>query len=69
MVELEGSKGLFVTRKSRRMCSVWSVSLRLSVLNGFRGRFVPKEALLGHQNARFWEGTSLLGAPTPGRHC
>ena len=35
----KGNKGLFVMRKSSRMCSVATISLRLAVLNGFEGRF------------------------------
>ena len=46
-MELEGNKGLFVMGMPRRMCSVATVSLRLAVLNGFRGRFGPKKAVLG----------------------
>ena len=44
------------------------VSLRLSILNEFRDCFGPKKAVLGAHNAQFWEGTSQLGAPGPGRH-
>ena len=32
------------------------------------GQFWAKKGCFGAQNAQFWEGTSLLGAPTPGRH-
>ena len=44
-----GHKGLFVTRKSRCTWSVGTVSLRLSIFNGFQGRFGPKKAVLGHK--------------------
>ena len=37
------------------------------VCNGAR-RFGPKKGLFGAQNAQFWEGTSRLGASTPGHH-
>ena len=30
--------------------------------------FLAKKDCFGSQNARFWEGTSRLGAPAPGRH-
>ena len=32
------------------------------------GPFWPKKGCFGAQNAQFWEGTSRLGAPAPGRH-
>ena len=30
--------------------------------------FWAKKGYFGAPNAQFWEGTSQLGAPTPGRH-
>ena len=30
--------------------------------------FWDKNGWFGAQNAQFWEGTSRLGAPSPGRH-
>ena len=68
IVELEGKKGLLGTGQSGRMWSVGTVCLRLAVLSGFRGWFGPKKGCFGAQNAQFWEGTSRLGAPAPGRH-
>ena len=32
------------------------------------GPFWAKKGFFGAQNAQFWEGTSRLGAPAPGRH-
>ena len=64
IVESEGNKGLFVTRKSRRTWSVATVSLHLAVLTGFRGHFGQKKAVFGAQNVQFWEGTSRR--PRPG---
>ena len=46
-MELEGRKELVDTGKSRRPCSVPTVSLRLAVLNVFEGFFGPKMAVLG----------------------
>ena len=48
-MELEGRKGLVDTGKSSRMCSVPTVSLRLAVLNVFRGFFGPKMAVFGRK--------------------
>ena len=48
IVELEGNNELFVTGQSRRPCSVATACLRVAVLTGFRGRFEPKKAVLGH---------------------
>ena len=66
IVDLEGNKGCFVTRESRRTCIVRTVFLRLSVLTGFRRRFGPKKRCFGAQNVLFCEGPSRLGAPSPG---
>ena len=44
-MELEGYKELIDTGKSSRTCSVPIVSLRLAVLNAFRGFFGPKMAV------------------------
>ena len=44
---LEGRKELVDTGKSSRTCSVLTVSLRLTVLNVFRGVFGPKMAHFG----------------------
>ena len=57
IVELEGSKGLLVARQSRHTWSVATVSLCLSILIGYEGRFVPKNAVLVAQNVQFWVGT------------
>ena len=46
-MELEGRKQLVDTKKSSRMCSVPTVSLRLAVLNVFQGFFGPKMAVFG----------------------
>ena len=52
-MELEGKKGLLVTGRSRRTCSIGTVGLRLAVLTGFRGRFGPKKVVLGHKMRNF----------------
>ena len=46
-MELEGRKELVDTGKSSRTCSVPTVSLRLAVLNVFRGFIAPKMAIFG----------------------
>ena len=46
-MELEGRKELVDTGKSSRTWSVPAVSLRLAVLNVFRGCFGPKMAIFG----------------------
>ena len=46
-MELEGRKGLVDTGKSSRTWSVPSVSLRLAVLNVFKGFFGPKMGVFG----------------------
>ena len=46
-MELEGRKELVDTGRSRRRCSVPTVSLRLAVLNVFQGFFGPKMAVFG----------------------
>ena len=46
-MELEGRKELIDTGKSSRTCGVPTVSLRLAVLNVFRGFFGPKMAAFG----------------------
>ena len=47
IMELEGRKELVDTGKSSCTCSVRTVSLRLAVLNAFRGFFGPKMAVFG----------------------
>ena len=34
----------------------------------FSEPFLAKKGCFGAENAQFWEGTSLFGAPAPGRH-
>ena len=46
-MELEGRKGLVGTGKSSRTCNVPTVSLRLAVLNVFKGFLSPKMAVFG----------------------
>ena len=46
-MELEGGKELVDIGKSSRTCRVATVSLRLAVLNVFRGFFGPKMAVFG----------------------
>ena len=64
ILEVEGNKGLFVTRKSRRTCSVVTVCLLLAVFSGFWGRFGPKRADLGHKMSNFGRAPPDL-APVP----
>ena len=46
-MELEGRKELVGTGKSSRTCNVPTVSLRLAVLNVFKGFFGPKMDVFG----------------------
>ena len=64
IAELEGNKGLLVTRKSGRTCSVETVSLPLAVLAGFQSRFGPKKAFWGHKMCSFGKAPPDL-APLP----
>ena len=64
IVELEGKKVLLVMGQSRRTCSVATTCLRLAVLTGFRGRFGPKKAVLGHEMRSFGRAPPDL-APLP----
>ena len=66
IVELEGMKGLLVTGQLRRTCSVRTVCLRLAVLTGFRGRFGPKMAVLGHKLRSFGRPHPDLAPPPRG---
>ena len=65
-MELEGKKGLLVTGQLRRTCSVGTVCLRLAVLTGFRGRFGPKKAVLGHKMRTFGRAPPELVPPPRG---
>ena len=65
-MELEGNKGLLVTGQSRRTWSVATVSLPLAILSGFRGRFGPKKAVLGHKMSRFGRAPPDLPHPPRG---
>ena len=64
IVELEGTKGPLVTRKSSRTCSVAAVCLCLAVLNEFQGCFGRKMAVFGPKLRRFGRAPTDL-APTP----
>ena len=64
MVELKGTRGLFDTVKSSRMCSVATISLRLGVSPGFGGCFGRKMAVFGPKLRRFGRAPTDL-APTP----
>ena len=66
IVELEGNKGPFVTRESRRTCNVATVSPHLAVLNGFWGRLGPEKAVLGHKMRSFGRGPPALAPPPRG---
>ena len=63
-MELKGTRGLFDTVKSSRMCSVATVSLCLGVLPGFWGSFGRKMAVFGPKLRRFGRAPPDL-APTP----
>ena len=64
IVELKGTRGLFDTVKSSRMCSVATVSLRLGVLPGFWGFFGRKMAVFGPKLHKCGRAPPNL-APTP----
>ena len=63
IVQLEGDKGLFVTGQLRCTWSVSTISLLLSVLTGFQGRFGPKKAVLGHNLRSFGRAPPDLAPP------
>ena len=68
IVELEGTKGPLVTRKSS--CT-WSVESRVPSFGCFEpllGLFWAKNGCFWPKAAQIWEGTSRLGATAPGRH-
>ena len=65
IAELEGNKGLFVTRKSGHTCSAQTVSLPLAVLTWFRGHFGPKKAVLRRKMRSSAKAPPNL-APPPG---
>ena len=64
-MELEGRKELIDTRKSSRTWRVPAVSLRLAVLNVFRGFFSPKLAIFGPKLQFFKIEVRHLGIPFP----
>ena len=63
IVELNGTRGLFDTVRSSRMCSLATVSLRLGVLPGFGGCFGRKVGVFGAELRRFGRAPPDL-APT-----
>ena len=65
-MELKGTRELFDKVKSSRTCHVTTVSLRLAVLTGFRGRFGPKKALLGQKMRSFGRAPPDLAPPPRG---
>ena len=66
IAELEGKNGIFVTGQSRLTWKVATVSLRLSILNGFRGSFGPKKTVLGQEMCSFGRAPPDLPPPPPG---
>ena len=66
IVELQGNKGLFVTRKSRRTWIVATVYLRLAVLNGLRCCFGTKKVVLGQEIRSFGRAPPDLAATPKG---
>ena len=58
IMDLEGNKGLFVTRKSRRIWCVATVSLRWSGFNGLR-------AVLGEKRLFWGTNCAVLGGHLP----
>ena len=65
-MELEGNRGQFVTGQSRRTWGAATVSLRLSILTGYKGRFGPKKAVLGHKMRSFGRAPPDLAPPPRG---
>ena len=63
IVELEGTKGPFVTRKSSRTWSVAAVCLRLAVLHPYWGCFGRKLAVFGPKLRRFGRAPPDLAPP------
>ena len=63
IVELEGTKGPLVTRKSSRTWSVAAVCLRLAVLNPYNGCFGRKMAGFGPKLRRFGRAPPDLAPP------
>ena len=63
IVELEGTKGPLVTRKSSRTWSVGAVCLRLAVLNPYWGCFGRKMAVFGPKLRRFGRAPPDLAPP------
>ena len=56
IVESQRNKEPLATARSRRTYSGPTISLRLAILNGFEGRFVPKKGVSGQKVRTF--GTS-----------
>ena len=56
----------FVKSKGRCTCGLGTISLRLSVLNGFRGSFGPTKLVLGHRMRSFGRAPSNLAPPPRG---
>ena len=65
-MELECKEGLLFTGQSRRTWSVGTVCLRLAIMTGFRGRFGPKKAALGHKMRNFGRAPPDLALPPRG---
>ena len=63
IVELEGTKGPLVTRKSSRTWNVAAVCLRLAVLNPYQGCFGRKMAVFGPKLRRFGRAPPDLAPP------
>ena len=66
IVDLKGTRGLFDTVKPGRTWGVGTVCLHLAVMTGFRGRFGPKKAVLGHKMRSFGRAPPDLAPPPRG---
>ena len=66
IVELKGKKGLQGAIEAHVKCRNRLPSF--ACFGWVSGPFWAKKGCFGAQNAQFWEGTSRLGAPAPGRH-
>ena len=62
-MELEGKTGLLFIGQWWRTWRVGTVCLRFAVMTGFRGRFGPKKAVLGHEMRSFGRAPTDLARP------
>ena len=67
-MELEGSKGHTCHKELRAHVECTNRIPSFVRFDEVPGPFWAKKGRFGTQNAQFWEGTSQLAAPAPGRH-